>query len=115
MAGSQNFQFVRVAIRICIHALGQRPLANGGPGTHTVAQRIRSPYWGGTSDYASSGGVANIYQLATFSNGSAPMGIEVPYWELHLIAGGASVSVCPKTHVRSGAALFRPDRPGANG
>jgi hypothetical protein len=71
-------------------------LANGGTGTHTVTQRIRSPYWGGTSDYASSGGVANIYQLATFSNGSAPMEIEVPYWELHLIAGGASVSVCPQ-------------------
>jgi hypothetical protein len=71
-------------------------LTNGGSGTHKVTQRIRSPYWGGNSDQASSGGMANIYQLVTFSNGSAPMEIEVPYWELHLIAGGSPVSVCPK-------------------
>jgi hypothetical protein len=71
-------------------------LTNGGSGTHTVKQHIRSPYWGGNSDHAAGGGTANIYQLVTFSNGSAPMEIEVPYWELHLIAGGASVSVCPK-------------------
>jgi len=71
-------------------------LINGGSGTHTVTQRIRSPYWGGNSDKANSGGVANVYQVVTFSNGSAPMEIETPYWELHLIAGGSSVSVCPK-------------------
>jgi len=71
-------------------------LTNGGSGTHTVAQRIRSPYWGGNSDKTNSGGVANVYQLATFSNGNAPMEIEIPYWELHLITGGSSISVCPK-------------------
>ena len=71
-------------------------LTSGGSGTHTVTQRIRSPYWGGNSDKANSGGTANIYQLATFSNGSAPMEIEPPYWELHLTAGGSPVSVCPK-------------------
>jgi hypothetical protein len=79
-------------------------LTNGGSGTHTVTQRLRSPYWtgnpnlGGTSatDYVSGGGPANVLLLATFSNGSSPMEIEVPYWEMHMVAGAATQSVCPK-------------------
>jgi hypothetical protein len=80
-------------------------LTSAGTGSQTVTQRIRSPYWTSSGsngapdpgpDYAQYGGVANVYQMATFSNGDAPMEIEVPYWELHLIAGGSAVSVCPK-------------------
>ncbi len=33
---------------------------------------------------------------STFSNGNAPMEIEVPDWEMHVITGESSISVCPK-------------------
>lgn len=79
-------------------------LTTTGSGTQTIAQRIRSPYWEGNYnngcmgciDYASTGGMANIYQLVTFSNGTTPMELRPPYWELHLVTGGSTVSVCPK-------------------
>ncbi len=79
-------------------------LTNGGSGTHTVTQRIRSPYWTGTpnsggysaDDYASTGGPAYVQQLITFSNGTKPMELRPPYWEMHMLAGGSTQSVCPK-------------------
>jgi len=79
-------------------------LTNGGSGTHTVTQRIRSPYWTGdpnngghgADDYASTGGPAYVIQAFTFSNGTKPMELRPPYWELHLVAGAGATSVCPK-------------------
>lgn len=71
-------------------------ITNAGTGTNTVWQRIRSPYWGGNVDKVVGGGPANVYTQATFSNMNAPMEIEVPFWEIHLVAGGSTVSVCPK-------------------
>jgi hypothetical protein len=79
-------------------------LSSGGSGAHTVTQRIRSPYWTGdpnngaysASDYASSGGPAYVQQLITFSNGTTPMELRPPYWEMHMVAGGSTQSVCPK-------------------
>jgi hypothetical protein len=76
-------------------------LANGGSGTHTVLQRVRSPYWG-YGDFFNQNAIQNtnapayVLQLVTFSNGKAPMEIEVPYWEMHMLAGAATQSVCPK-------------------
>ncbi|MGO9515443.1 MAG: hypothetical protein ACLPND_00200, partial [Candidatus Korobacteraceae bacterium] len=74
-------------------------LTNGGSGTHTLTQRLRSPYWAHNyqgGDSASSGAPAYVQQLVTFSNGSTPMEIEVPYWEMHMVAGASVESVCPK-------------------
>jgi hypothetical protein len=80
-------------------------LTTNGSGTSTVLQRIRSPYWtpsgnngepGQGRDFAQYGGPAYIQQLVTFSNGTTPMEIEVPYWEMHLIAGASTRSTCPK-------------------
>ncbi|MBV9770829.1 MAG: hypothetical protein JOZ32_14745 [Bryobacterales bacterium] len=74
-------------------------LTSGGSGTHTITTRLRSPYWTdylGNSDLMASGGVANVMYMATFNNGTYPMELRPPWWELHLIAGGPAVSVCPK-------------------
>jgi hypothetical protein len=73
----------------------------GGSG-NTIQSRMRSPYWtqpgsAGTSyvDYVRTGGVANIYQPVTFSNGTKAMQINVPYWEYHGYAGKSTDSACP--------------------
>jgi hypothetical protein len=80
-------------------------LTTRGSGTSTLLQRIRSPYWtssgangepGPGPDFAKYGGEAYVEQLVTFSNGTKPMEIEVPYWEMHLIAGAPASSTCPK-------------------
>lgn len=78
------------------------PLTNGGTGTHTILARVRSPVWKYYGDFfnqiAVQSGSAPIYVTGTynFSNGSAPMEIEIPAWEIHPIIGGPSISICPK-------------------
>ncbi len=75
-----------------------------GGGSGTVTQRLRSPYWTGYGvlgqvsggDYVTNGGKAYVTSIFDFENGSAPMELEPPYWELHLVAGAASQSICPK-------------------
>ena len=72
---------------------GGSPISlSGGSGTHTIWQRIRSPYWGGLNsngnvsamhDYVVYGGPAIITKQVTFSNGSSPMEIRPPSWEYH--------------------------------
>ncbi len=82
-------------------------LTNSGSGTQTVTQRIRSPYWTGNpgvggnfaGDQAQYGGPAYVITQVNFSNGATPMEIEVPYWEMHMIAGAATQSVCP--HIKN--------------
>jgi hypothetical protein len=79
-------------------------LTSGGSGTHTATFRIRSPYWTGNpnsggnnisaSDYASTGGPANVYQLVTFSNGTKPMELRPPDWEYHGWTGKTGDTVC---------------------
>jgi hypothetical protein len=81
---------------------GAITLTNGGSGTHSVLQRVRSPYWSYYGDFfnqqavQSTSAPAYVIQVANFNNGTKPMEIEVPYWEMHLIAGAATQSVCPK-------------------
>jgi hypothetical protein len=76
---------------------------SGGSGTHTVTQRIRSPYWTAANsngnfplntDWAAGGGAALVTRQINFSNGSAPMEIEPPYWEYHGWAGKSGDTLC---------------------
>ncbi len=79
-------------------------LTNGGSGTHTIQSRTRSPYWTGPAtagyvmpaDYVETGGPANLFQLATFSNGTKPMQIQAPYWEYHGWFSKSGDTVCPR-------------------
>lgn len=80
---------------------GSQITLSGGSGTHTITQRIRSVYWGLGDKFNQAANEdqsapANVYQVVTFANGNAPMEIEVPYWELHMVAGGSPVSICPQ-------------------
>jgi hypothetical protein len=74
-------------------------LTGGGSGTHTVLQRIRSPYWG-YSDFVNQNAIQNtnapayVLQQVTFSNGNAPMRLNPLYWEMHLIAGAGATPLC---------------------
>jgi hypothetical protein len=79
-------------------------LGGGGTGTHTITTRLRSPWWTSTGDngsaapnvdYVRSGPSPKLRQLVTFANGNAPQELRPPYWEYHLIAGGATASACP--------------------
>jgi IPT/TIG domain len=80
----------------------------GGSG-NTIQSRLRSPYWTlpgsangqpatearAYSDYVWSGGVYNVYQPVTFSNGTSAMQIQVPSWEYHGYAGKTGDTACP--------------------
>ena len=76
---------------------------SGGSGTHTTNYRITSGWWWNFNGIGmdSLNGLPQwgyARQLVTFSNGNHAMEIRPPYWELHLVAGGSPVSVCPKIY-----------------
>jgi hypothetical protein len=73
--------------------------SSGGAGTHTVSYRMRPGYWG-TLPADIFDGYPNgfAYATQTFSNGSHSMELRPRFWEVHLVTGGASVSICPKIY-----------------
>ncbi len=83
-------------------------LSSSGSGVTKANGRVSSPYWTAigangqnhaNGDYVGTGGPANVLTEVTFSNGNAPMEIEVPYWEMHMVAGAAAQSLCP--HIKN--------------
>lgn len=79
-------------------------LTTSGTGFNTIQTRMRAPYYtasgnngepNGGTDIVAYGAPANVIQNVTFANGTTPMELRPPYWEVHGIVGGGTVSVCP--------------------
>ena len=73
-------------------------------GLTTIETRMKSSYYTSSGnngaptpnvDYMAVGGWGLLIQTVTFANGTTPMELRPPYWEVHGVVGGSKVSVCP--------------------